>query len=109
MRTLEKFIFDRIERKAKRKFVAIQDDFIEQIKADANTWQKLILHSEKMYGYDQNANKFFDAFAFYRLSFLDIAMLFKMMLSAKADVEKKMLCKYLALNIYEFIYGAASV
>jgi len=84
-------------------FLSVQDLLIERIKEDTATWQSALKFAEDKYGHNDKAFDFINAFAFYRLSFLDIALLLKNFLTSKTDLEKKIYAKMLVLNLYEFI------
>jgi len=83
-------------------FLSVQDLLIERIKEDTTTWQSALKFAEEKYGHNDKAFNFINSFAFYRLSFLDIALLLKNFLTSKADLEKKIYAKMLVLNLYEF-------
>ena len=83
-------------------FLSVQDSLIERIKEDAATWQKALKLAEEEYGHNEKGFQFINAFAFYRLSFLDIAILFKNFMTSKEGLEKDIYAKMLALNLYEF-------
>jgi len=84
-------------------FLLGQNLLIERINEDTATWQNALKFVEEKYGHNDKAFDFINAFAFYRLSFLDIALLFKNFLTTKADLEKKIYAKMLVLNLYEFL------
>ncbi|MDB5231653.1 MAG: hypothetical protein JWN76_2458 [Chitinophagaceae bacterium] len=90
-------------------FLSLQDRLVQQLDADRLTWQQAIVHAENEYGYNKGAYAFFNAFAFYRLSFLDIILLYKAFHGSKETLEKKLYAKMLALHLYEFIQDIPSI
>jgi hypothetical protein len=81
-------------------FLSIHEKLIKSIKDDIESWQTTKQFSEgKVYP----VFVIFNSFAFYRLSFLDIAVLFKSFLINTDEIEKKVYAKLLSLNIYEFL------
>jgi len=88
MLNLKDLLSRRIEQRAKKEFLSVQDGLIKRINEDAAMWQRALKHTIAGNGYNDGAFKFFDAFSFCKMSFLDIVILFKKVLTAKDDLEK---------------------